>query len=375
MLTKLKTKLLMTDPFFGYLLLKLKFIEDESVKTMAVDGVNFWYAPSFVRDNQPVHVLGVIVHELLHCVLMHVTRGALHDPQISNIAADYVVNWYIRSKTEFKLPDCALYDERFANMSYDAVYQILMDENKGQADQGLVDQSEQMGTFQASKGTNVSDETNGLTLEDYWVNNIHEAAKVTQNVNTSTSPLVEEILLSTVPPQLPWNRILKRFIKKTVKSTATWNTPNRRYVYKNIYLPSKASKNLDVFIFIWDTSCSVTNVQFQHGLAEVNRVAKTMKPSKIIIIQCDDKVAKVETFLPKDYPIETTIAGRRYTEFKPAFDYIEEHQLKPNCVVYFTDLEGSTDFEPPPYPVLWVNTAYPNNTNPSFGTVIGLNIQ
>ena len=375
MLTKYKTKLLMTEPFFGYLLLKLKFIEDESVKTMAVDGVNFWYAPSFIRENTFDHVLGVIVHELLHCVLMHISRGALHNPQLSNIAADYVVNWYIINKTNFTLPECALYDDRFSDMSYDAVYQILYDENKGKADQDQVNQSEQMGTFEPRKNEDVSDDTGGLTLEDYWVSNIHEAAKIIQTIGLSNSPLVEELLLSTVPPQLPWTRILKRFIKKTVKSNSTWNRPNRRFAHRGMFLPSKGSKNLDVFIFIWDTSCSVTNVQFQHGLAEVNQVAKTMSPSKIIIIQCDDKVAKVETFLPKDYPIKTTIVGRRCTAFKPAFDYIEENNLKPNCVVYFTDLQGSTDFKPPPYPVLWVNTAYPNNTQPEFGTVIGLNLQ
>ena len=73
MLTKIKNKLLVTEPFFGYLLLKLKFIKDEDVGTMAVDGVSFWYSPSFVERTSPVLLLGIVVHELLHCVLLQCT--------------------------------------------------------------------------------------------------------------------------------------------------------------------------------------------------------------------------------------------------------------------------------------------------------------
>ena len=375
MLTKTKTKLLIREPFFGYLLLKLKFIETESVKTMAVNGVCLWYSPSFVRANTFEHILGVVVHELLHCVLLHISRGALHNKKISNIAADYVVNDYILNKTDFTLPICALYEDRFQNMGYESVYKILYEECEGSPEQSLVEQSQLMGEFEPQSGQTKCEDTNNDSLDNFWESNIQEAANLIKQSGFANSPLVQEILDGLVPPQLPWGQLLARFANKHIKATSSWNRPNRRFIHQGIYLPSRAAKVIDTLVVGWDTSCSVTTVQHNHINAEINKIAARLKPSKIVVIQCDYEIAAVDTYTPKDYPIKTIIAGRRYTEFKPVFEYVDQRNLKPSCLVYFSDLEGDMDFKPPPYPVLWINTAYPNNTKPNFGTVIGLNIQ
>ena len=374
-ITKYKQKLLLLEPFFGYLILKLKFIETESVKTMAVDGIHFWYSPSFIKKHTPLEILGVVVHELLHCVLMHPTRGAKHNREISNYAADYVVNDYIINKTTFVLPDCRLYDERFQNMTYDAVYKILIDEAQGKPKPDLVKQSEKMGKFEPAPTQVDPEDTAGQSLEEYWKNNLQEAAEVIKQSGSSLSPAIDELVKNTVAPQLPWNRLLHRFCVRSIKTLSTWNVPHRRFVHQGLFLPSKANKGLQELIIAVDTSCSVTILQFEHMLAEINKILLKLKPVKLTLIHCDDKIAKVETYSVKDYPIKTSMAGRRYTAFKPVFDYVKEHNLRPNCLVYFSDLEGDTNFKPPSYPVLWINTAYPNNMKPKFGKVIGLNIQ
>ena len=47
------------------------------------------------------HFQGVlmVLSKLLHCVLKHPIRGKDHNSKISNYAADYVVNDYIKTKT------------------------------------------------------------------------------------------------------------------------------------------------------------------------------------------------------------------------------------------------------------------------------------
>lgn len=373
MLTKIKSKLLLTEPFFGYLLLKLKFIEDESVKTMGVDGIHFWYAPSFVKNESTEHLLADVIHELMHCVLMHPTRGFNHNKEISNYAADYVVNDYIRNKTDFILQSWALYDPRFQNMSYEAVYKILFDECKGKPDPKLMNISKKQGSFSPMPKSAVEPET-GLPLEDFWISSIQEAGDIVKATGKPSTQIQEELLNSIVPPQLPWEKLLNRFCVKNIKLNSSWNRPNRRFIHQGIYLPTYNFKGLERLVGAVDTSCSVNNIQFQHMIAEFNKILINLKPELLTILHCDDKIAKVESFTKKDYPITTTMMGRGMTAFEPVFKHVEEEKLKPNCLIYFTDLEGDFNFNPPPYPVLWINTSPYNKYIAPFGTTIKMKV-
>lgn len=371
MLNKIKNKLLLTEPFFGYLLLKLKFVEDSNVRTMATDGVTFWYAPDFVKNEEERHLMADIIHELLHCVFKHPIRGKDHNIKISNYAADYVINDYILNKTDFKLQEWVLYDPRFTNMSYEAVYQILLDECDGVPDPGKIELSEKQGTFIPNDGGTVVDNDINITLEEYLDNNIQEAGNIITKINNGKLTDAQKIILkSTKAAQLPWEKLLNRFLNGISRSGASWNRPSRRFIAQGIYLPSKRSKSLESLVAAIDSSCSVTATQFEHQLAEINKILLKLKPKKFIIIQCDEQIVKVETFTPRDYPITTTIEGRRCTAFEPVFKYIEEHKLNPNCLIYFTDLESGFDFEVPKYPVLWINTSPYNELEAPFGTTI-----
>ena len=65
------------------------------------------------------------------------------------------------------------------------------------------------------------------------------------------------------------------------------------------------------------------------------------------------------------------VTGRGGTMFEPPFDYVFEKALQPECLIYFTDLGASTDFNPPNYPVLWINTDT-HSTHPKWGEVVDL---
>ena len=40
-------------------------------------------------------------------------------------------------------------------------------------------------------------------------------------------------------PTLDWRGILQRFLENCTDGDSTWTTPNRRYLYQGIYLPSR----------------------------------------------------------------------------------------------------------------------------------------
>jgi len=69
-LTRARTQLLLNQPFFGTLGLRLKLVPG-SLPTMATDGSRIVYNPVFVGELKPAELEGVLAHEVLHCALGH----------------------------------------------------------------------------------------------------------------------------------------------------------------------------------------------------------------------------------------------------------------------------------------------------------------
>jgi len=373
MIKPIVNELLLLEPFFGFLALKLKYIEKPEIKTMAVDGIHFYYNPSFVRTETKEHLVADVVHELLHCVLDHITRGKHHQKQISNYAADYVVNDYIKNKTNFKLQPWVLYEPRFSNMSYEAVYKILLDESGGTPDSSLTEKSERQGTFFFDPN-NTTEEIGNVTVKDYWETNIQEAATMMKTIGAKIDSNIEALINATKPAQLPWFKLLKRFLINGKSGRTNWQMPSRRNTISSFFLPARHKGKLNHIVIAIDTSCSVTDNEFQHIIGEVNKIVSDIKPAKVSVIHCDTDVRMVNIYRPKSFPLkEVKMYGRGGTAFKPVFDYIAEKKLAPTCLLYFTDMWGYFNFTKPKYPVLWINTDYPNNQVAPFGTTIGIN--
>mgnify|MGYP006262734129 CR=1 FL=1 len=85
--------LLLRHPFFGNMATRLQIKEcDEWCPTAATDGRNLFYNVDFFSKLSNKEIEFVIAHEILHCVFDHMTRREDRDPQLHNIACDYIVN-------------------------------------------------------------------------------------------------------------------------------------------------------------------------------------------------------------------------------------------------------------------------------------------
>jgi hypothetical protein len=127
------------QPFFGHLAMKLVFQErlDLPYKTMATDGNNLYYDPNFVLERTGPEIEWVIIHEVMHCILVHFTRK-MPDPRVWNAACDYALNALIdpdnpanekdRSKLG-KMVEGALRDTKFDGMRAEDIYQFLIENN------------------------------------------------------------------------------------------------------------------------------------------------------------------------------------------------------------------------------------------------------
>lgn len=118
--------------FFSTLLSKLKFIYTFQVPTQATDGTRIFVNPSFTAPLSIHEKAFVMMHEIMHCALDHMARGKSHEPDMSNIAADYEVNQLIvngatdsgkRVFTDKTVDDMHGYlDHTYDNDNYEMIY-------------------------------------------------------------------------------------------------------------------------------------------------------------------------------------------------------------------------------------------------------------
>ena len=116
--------------FFGSLMLFAEIETSKSLSTAATDGKKIFFNEKFLKSLSSSQQNALMLHEVLHMALLHVTRRQGRDPHIWNIAADIVVNDLILRNTSFKLPDGAIVDNKFQDKSVEYIYEILLKTKK-----------------------------------------------------------------------------------------------------------------------------------------------------------------------------------------------------------------------------------------------------
>lgn len=121
-------------PFFVGFINKLRHIYTFKVSTQATDGFNIYINPQFTANLDLTGKVFVMAHEIMHCVLNHLRRGKGHDPQQSNIAADYEVNSTIVELGLIKPATItgmgAYYDKKYADWGYEKIYDDVTGSSK-----------------------------------------------------------------------------------------------------------------------------------------------------------------------------------------------------------------------------------------------------
>ena len=122
--TRARSQLLLKQPFFGTLCLRLKPVETEEVPTAGTDGKHLYYNRKFFLNMSDQQRVGLLAHEVMHVVFMHMVRLHERDHRLWNVAGDYVINLVVRD-AGLHLPPTDLLDDKYAGMSTDEVYAEL----------------------------------------------------------------------------------------------------------------------------------------------------------------------------------------------------------------------------------------------------------
>jgi predicted metal-dependent peptidase len=379
LIQRLKNGVTLRSPFYASLMLSLEFQADPSVETACVDGVTLRYNPEYVESLPFAQGMGLFAHETDHCARNHHTRMGNRELELFNIAADYSTNSEL-IKAGFELPTGCLIDPRFSGMSVERIYNILDQERekkKQGGEQGQQGNQPGQGKPQPGKpddgqpgkgpgdfggcgsvvapkneqGQNLSDAE--LSKERVkWDAAVHLADSMARRIGNAPGS-AKTIIRDMQDGMADWKDEMRRFLRRCIDQHYSWLSQDRRFIHAGWYIPNRESKRMPEMVIAIDTSGSVSARQLAIVKAELNHMLTEICPRLVHVVFCDANIQKTVTYEPNDYPVDISFPGRGGTRVRPVFDWVEQNNINPACMLYFSDLEISDWGAEPDYPVLW----------------------
>lgn len=365
-----KTKIdVMSRPdcvFFAAVMLGMKHIFDDTMPTAYTTGYVCGYNTSFFLKQPPIKRGGLVLHETLHPVLMHVLpeRRGDRDPKIWNMAGDYVINIMVK-KCGFDIPDGGLYDMKYDGWFTEQVYDELVA-------QGVQPSKDFMEDIREGPDKGPGAAALKEHIDDLLIQAVMQARKTAEGAG-SIPGSVEFYVNGLLEPIIPWHRILRFVTRALAKDDYSMRRPNKRFM-PNYYLPSLFSEKVGEVAIGTDTSGSVTDDAYNHYVSETYAVLRTLRPDAIKFLQFDTTLKDPVTVRSVADFKKVKFTGRGGTDVLPLLKWAEEN--KPRVLVVFSD--GDFGKHPkahhnPGCPVIWIVHDNKNFTVP-FGQVIPFNI-
>ncbi len=417
-LTRCRTRLLLGQPFFGTLSLRLKLVPGNLPK-MATDGARIVYNPAFVDHLNPAELEGTLAHEVMQCALGHQCRRVGRDPELWNRATDFAIN-PILIANGLTLPAGALIDQAFSNLSAEEIYARLLHHSGGTARSNQAAQQAPAGG--GASGTTAPTPSNGEAetsapsccppapeqpdgvdetsdhparpggfgevwdatdeqghaaspaemrrQEHEWAIATEQALRAAKSCGCEPAGLKTQLSESRQSQQ-DWRAILRDFVAATAPADYRWTPPNRRYIASGLYLPSVERQGGGEIVIAVDTSGSIGRLELEQFAGEISAISDEVQPEALHVVYCDAAVQSVQQLAASE-PVQLEPKGGGGTDFRPAFDWVTENGITPACFIYLTDLCCDSYPEGPEYPVLWVTDS--RRTAP-FGETIRITLE
>jgi predicted metal-dependent peptidase len=368
-LTKAKTELVLTQPFFASLLFGLAIEPDEKTKTLSVDGETIRYNPEFLNTLTIQEIVFVLAHETMHCAMGHMYRKGNRDHKKFNQAADYAINEILVNDRVGRMPQGGLQDSQLYNQgggSAEGIYDILPDNPSG--DKGNPGDSDSGGSLDEILDA-PGDEAEQIQKEAEQKVKLIQAANVAK-MHGKLSAGLSRIVGEAVKTKVNWRDAMRRFFSERSKETYSYARPKRRFIADDIYLPGLTGEKLGEIVIAVDCSGSINNDMLNRFSSEIQAIMAETSPSKIHVMYFDSQVLKVESFDNAD-ELKLEPLGGGGTAFSPIFKAIESQAINPTACVVLTDLCCDDYGNAPGYPVLWACTERSPSPVP-FGDVLSI---
>jgi predicted metal-dependent peptidase len=347
-LIKSRVSMLLKYPFWGPLAARLKLEEVEWCKTIATDGRKFYYNPEFVSKLSDGEMIFGFAHELGHIIFEHMTRRGDKEPQVWNMAGDYIINnMLIREGVGTQITTVPiLADRKYEGMTADEVYDDLMenavkiqmpfDEHLDMDGEGDGDGDEGKDGKGKPKFKKLSEEEK-KALRDEWKEAVIQSAKNAGAGNTPGD--IKRLVQDITAPVMDLRDLLRIQFSGSVKSDYTWMRPNRKAWHTGAVMPGQLpGEELDIVVAL-DASGSVGNEMISDFLGMVQGALDQFTSYKVRIITFDTDTYNEEIFTSDDGRDmnEYNVQGGGGTDFDCVWHWMTKNDIQPHQLVMFTD--------------------------------------
>jgi predicted metal-dependent peptidase len=360
--------LLLKQPFFGNISARLKLTPaDEWCPTAATDGRHFYYNHAFIKALRPAEVEFLFGHEVLHVVYDHMERRGDRDPQLHNIAADYVVNQELVTAKVGELITTvpALYDRQYTGWSSEEVYDHLFKNAKKINIQDLLDQvlddhmdgddegegegdGENNGDKKRPGRPSLSEEEK-KAIRDEIREAVINAAKQCQAGQLPAG--VQRLIKELTEPKMNWRELLRQRIESTVLSDYSWLVPSRKGWELDAVIPGMVvDQQIDVCVAL-DMSGSIGDKEARDFLSEIQGIMQQFDGYRIQVWCFDTEVYSHDTFTSDDgrSVTEYQIKGGGGTSFNVNWEWMKANNIEPKLFIMMTDMYTGDGFGDPNY--------------------------
>lgn len=337
-------------------------------KVAATDGRAVYLMPEFFKSATLNVIAAVINHEYQHIVRMHSFRMEGRDPQRWNIACDHVVNLDILGNGG-ELPQGGFHDAKYKDWEEERIYADLEDQasqQQGGEGQPLIGEGgpgnpSEYGIVIESRnddGTPLTADQANQLVEDLkskikMAQAMIEAAGVGQDPGSSS-----RMLQDLVEPKKNWREEMRLFISRKGHPVGRWwNRLDRRGMQQGVWIPAEIREGMEWVVIGMDVSGSTSQRESDAFIANFTKIRNTIPINRMSIVPFDTDVVLndiVELKRGDKYSHPFTWGGG--TDVQGLFNWIAKGKKAPDCVIIFTDMDFSYDFNNHGIQPLWAST-------------------
>ena len=341
--------------------------------TVGVTENELVYDPIFIQTTEFSELLFVMLHEIAHIALQHVSRRENRDTNLWNIAADLYVNATLSKEFKIARPGDTVningYDIKAPILAYycdsididkdyvEKIYYSLYEQGDKNGYNSSSDDSYSYSFSYTGSGNGGSftktvskaevsqeliestDGTSGKYKADKVIAEaITRSDMSSDNISVGTSDLLTKVR-KLLESELDWKKLLKKYLRKSTERDISYKTPDRRMFYQKIIYPGQSQAELnciDSVKICIDTSGSISNEDLGYIFGQINKLLTQYKISAELIYW-DSEVKSAGKFTKYTEFERIDCIGGGGTDPSCVFEYIKNKKDKPIVTLIFTD--------------------------------------
>jgi predicted metal-dependent peptidase len=350
-----RTRLILDKPFLGALALRLPLVEAEDnwCPSTWCNGKSLYYNRAYIDSLDIGQTQFALSREALHCALLHFYRRGNRDKSLWENACDFAVNPLLIEDGLKPTPD-TVYLPEFDGMTAEEIYPLLLN-NESEREQsnprvGDDDSGQRSSQQQIAQGLRPSEME---ILATQWRQRLAAAAQRAQQAGKLSEEMARFVDFF-LQPKLPWRSLLAQHLSATARNDYSYTRPSTRRGDPAVF-PGLRSEEIDLVVAV-DTSGSIREAEIVQFFSEINAIKGQIR-ARIVLLCCDVEIDDEFPLIFEawdEFDFEPRLHGGGGTDFRPVFRWIDQQDMRPDTLVYFTDACGQFPEQEPPYPTVWL---------------------